>query len=419
MAKAREATAARPRTAAPTAAAPSGSSPGGGVAFVEPRVVPIQKATDLGSVQVLKHGNLYLLTDPFGDIHPDSRGLGLYLSDTRLLSCCSLRIGGERPVLLQGSMGANYRGSIQLTNPSADRNPDEKMHTEGAVAGRTIGIARDRLIGVGGMEERVRIVNHAGRELSVPVELELGADDADIFEVRGYPRPERGTLLPVAVTPSRATFRYDGLDGRRRSTHIAFSEAAAAYGPIDARSDDQVMSGGSIKFRWDLRLAAGERKELRWTIWPSIAETGDGRAADGPTSLFPDPPLISGDDGAGAYHAWGRGTTAIQTDHELFNLTLNRSLADLRLLINDGPGDGQRYVAAGVPWFTTLFGRDALIASFQSLAFRPQIAVETLEVLAAYQATEVDDWRDAEPGKILHELRTGEMAGAGELPHTP
>src|SRR4029079_11810839 len=75
--------------------------------------------------------------------------------------------------------------------------------------------------------------------------------------------------------------------------------------------------------------------------------------------------------------------------------------------------------SAGVPWFTTLFGRDALITAFQSLAFRPQIAIETLEVLAAYQATEDDPWRDAEPGKILHELRTGEMARAGELPHTP
>src|SRR6478736_1580968 len=108
------------------------ASADGNVDFVEPRVLPIQKATDLGSVQVLKHGNLYLLTDPFGDIHPDSRGLGLYLSDTRMLSCCSLRVSGTRPVLLQGSMGANYRGSINLTNPSADRNPDDKMHPQTA-----------------------------------------------------------------------------------------------------------------------------------------------------------------------------------------------------------------------------------------------------------------------------------------------
>src|SRR5262245_59069256 len=109
---------------------PRTKAPDGGVAFVEPRVLPIEQATDLGSVQVLKHGNLYLLTDPFGDIHPDSRGLGLYLSDTRMLSCCSLRISGTRPVLLQGSMGANYHGSIQLTNPSADRDPSAKIDPE-------------------------------------------------------------------------------------------------------------------------------------------------------------------------------------------------------------------------------------------------------------------------------------------------
>ena len=387
--------------------------------FVEPRVIPIQKATDLGSVQVLKHGNVYLLTDPFGDIHPDSRGLGLYQSDTRLLSCCALRVGGIRPVLLQGSMGANYRGSIQLTNPSADRNQDAKVHPLDELVGRTIGISRDRLIGAGGMEERVRIVNHAEKELTFRVELELGADCADIFEVRGYPRPARGKLLPIAITPTRATFRYDGLDRRRRSTFVAFSDAAQDFGPVDRRSDDELLAGGSVRFWWDVRLASGARKDLRWTVWGTVGDPVAERDAEASATLFPEAPRISPDEGAAAYHAWGRGTTSIQTDHELFNLTLNRSLADLRLLINDGPGPDERYVAAGVPWFSTLFGRDAVISSFQALAFRPQIAVETLSVLAAYQAKEDDPWRDAEPGKILHELRIGEMAGAGELPHTP
>jgi glycogen debranching enzyme len=434
------ATGAAPARSAALSAAPTPNG-GSGARLVDARVVPIHPATDLGSVQVLKHGNLFLLTDPFGDIHPDSRGLGLYHLDTRLLSCAALRVGGERPVMLQGSMGGNFRGSIQLTNPSVDRNPDAKVHPDLGVAGRTIGISRDRLIGDDGMEERVRIVNHAERELSFEVELELGCDAADIFEVRGYPRPERGTLLPIALTSTRATFRYDGLDGVRRSTHVAFSDAAEAFGPIDGRSRDAVSQGGSVRFRWDVRLAPGDKRDLRWTIWSTTARVAEGRVSEderaqaseralvateaeagGPiesATLFPDPPRVSADDGIAAYHAWSRGTTAIQTDHELFNLTLARSLADLRLLINDGPGPDQRYVAAGVPWFTTLFGRDALIASLQALAFRPQIAQETLAVLAAYQATEVDDWRDAEPGKILHELRIGEMAGAGELPHTP
>ena len=150
---------------------------------------------------------------------------------------------------------------------------------------------------------------------------------------------------------------------------------------------------------------------------PAAHDEAAGAAAL--AALFPPVPRVSSDEGAAAYHAWERGTTTVESDHELFDLVLKRSVSDLRLLVNEGPGPDQRYVAAGVPWFATLFGRDALITAFQSLAFRPQLAVETLQVLAAYQATEDDPWRDAEPGKILHELRNGEMARAGELPHTP
>src|SRR5919108_5268964 len=138
------------------------------VRFMPARAVPIVKATDLGSVQVLKHGNRYLLTDSFGDIPPDSRGLGLYHGDTRVLACSVLRVGGIRPVLLQTSDGANYRGGIQMTNPSADRNPDAKTHRLHQLVGRTIGISRDRLIGADGVSERVRIVNHAADPASVP-----------------------------------------------------------------------------------------------------------------------------------------------------------------------------------------------------------------------------------------------------------
>ncbi len=395
------------------------------VRFLPPRVTPIVKATDLGSVQVLKHGNRFLLTDSFGDIHSDSRGLGWYCGDTRLLSCSVLRVGGDRPVLLQTSVGGNYRGSIQMTNPSADRNPDAKVHPDEELVGRTIGIGRERLIGADGAEERVRIVNHASMPTTIPVDLELGADGADIFEVRGYPRPGRGRLLPVAVTDRLVTFRYDGVDGVQRLTHIAFDEPALAVeGLPDAPADGGSESGASVRLRWALKLAPGQEREVCWTIWSSERAVPD-KPQDEPTRradlavLFPPVPRVSADDGAAAYHAWERGTTSVVSDHELFNLVLKRSVSDLRLLVNEGPGPDERYVAAGVPWFTTLFGRDSLITALQALAFRPQLAVETLTVLAAHQATEDDPWRDAEPGKILHEVRDGEMARAGELPHTP
>jgi glycogen debranching enzyme len=327
--------------------------------------------------------------------------------------------------LLQTSVGANYRGGIQMTNPSADRNPDAKTHRTHQLIGRTIGISRDRLIGADGVSERVRIVNHAADPASVPVDLELGSDGADIFEVRGYPRKGRGDLLPVAATDRRVTFRYVGVDKVELLTHMAFSEPAEAVESVNQARADGSDSGAAIRLRWTLTMGPGEVREVTWTTWsterPAPSDGADTEASSPAeqAALFPPIPRVSPDEGAAAYHAWERGTTSVDSDHELFNLVIKRSISDLRLLVNEGPGADQRYIAAGVPWFTTLFGRDALISAFQALAFRPQIAVEALEVLAAYQATADDAWRDAEPGKILHELRSGEMARAGELPHTP
>jgi glycogen debranching enzyme len=383
----------------------NGAATDDGVRFIGPRILP------------LKHGNLFLLTDPFGDMHPDSRGLGLYDRDTRLLSCSNVRINGSRPVLLQGSMGGNYQGVIQMTNASVDRNPDEKViGNEDGLAGRKLGIARDRVIASDGLAERLTVVNFAENPEAVQVEIELGTDSADIFEVRGYPRSERGTLLPAAVVPGRVTFRYDGLDGRRRSTYLAFSEPNVTVTPVDG-SDGRPDQGAWLRLSWLWPLGPGESRELTWSIWGGQAEVG--RPRETRAALFPAPPPIEAAEGAGAYHAWNRGTTIVGTDHELFNLTVARSVADLRQLMNEGPDEHERYVAAGVPWFSALFGRDAIITALQSLAFRPQLAIETLLVLAARQATTIDDFRDAEPGKILHELRVGEMASAGELPHTP
>jgi glycogen debranching enzyme len=394
-----------------------------GVRWIEPLNEPVEKATDLGSVQVLKHGNMYLLTDQFGDIHSDSRGLGLYLGDTRILSCAVLRIGGVRPVLLQGSMGGNYRGTIHLTNPSIDRNPDTKMRPEEALPGRKLGVTRDRLVGGDVYSERIRIVNHSEHDEELDLHLELADDGADIFEVRGYPRAHRGQAGPTAVARDRITFTYDGVDGRRRHTHVTFS--SPPDGVEDPRQAAGPRLGGAVRASWTIALEPGGRTEITWRIWSTdesaaTQDPGSPPVVDTPVSrLFPAAPHIDAAEGAEAYAEWAVESTTVSTDHELFNLTLNRSLNDLRLLLNDGPGDGEHYVAAGVPWFTTLFGRDSIITALESLAFRPQIAIQTLTILADRQATELDADHDAEPGKILHELRTGEMARSEELPFTP
>ncbi|HKF85474.1 MAG TPA: amylo-alpha-1,6-glucosidase, partial [Candidatus Limnocylindrales bacterium] len=240
----------------------------------------------------------------------------------------------------------------------------------------------------------------------------------------------RGRHLPVALRPDRVTFRYDGLDGMRRGTHLEFSAPSSEAGPVDPEVAGSAHAGW-VRLIWRWELGTGEARELRWTAWTTERDApraldGDspvaqGRAAraEAEEALFPDRPRVDQDAVAASYRDWNRGFAEIRTDNELFNLAILRSAGDLRLLVNDGPGPDEHYLAAGVPWFTTLFGRDALLTSFQALAVRPQIAVDTLETLAAYQAADEDAERDMEPGKILHELRSGEMARHGETPHRP
>ncbi len=283
--------------AAPGAATAGGeAAPNGavvdGIRFFEPRDSRIEKATDLGSVQVLKHGNLFLLTDQFGDIHADSRGLGLYRDDSRLLSCSVLRVAGVRPVALQGSTGANYRGVIQLTNPTLDRNPDDKITPGQGLVGKKLGITRERLLTSDALEERVRIVNFAEHDETVDVVIEVGDDAADIFEVRGYERA-RGTLLPVATTDTRVTFRYDGLDKRRRRTHVAYSEPATVEAVVPG---DPADLGGTIRLRWVWPLKAGDSRELSWTVWSTSSPLPEATRGTSQGELFPAVPDVSADE---------------------------------------------------------------------------------------------------------------------------
>ena len=384
------------------------------VRFLPASQVEIVQATDLGSVMTLKHGNVYLLTDQFGDIHPDTRGLGLYDGDTRILSVCALRINGARPALLRADSDENFEGTIQLTNPDYLRKSATTVEPVVALARRSLGIQRARLVS-GGLTEAIKIVNYTALDAAVEIAIDLDCDDADIFEVRGYPRSVRGELLPVAVRDDRITFRYRGLDGRERSTFVEFSEPCESDA---AELSEQAGPRGSVRVRWNWTLPAGGTREVEWRVWSSLKPT-PRTSHESAAALFPDPPSMRADEGAAAYRAWAGSTTAVETDNEIFNLAIRRSVADLRLLMNDGPNPGERYLAAGVPWFATLFGRDAIITSLQMLGFRPQLAVDTLQVLAVRQATGVDDWRDAEPGKILHEWRSTEMVRAGELPFSP
>jgi glycogen debranching enzyme len=275
----------------------------------------------------------------------------------------------------------------------------------------------------------------------------LDSDFADIFEVRGVIRERRGREEPTVVDGRTVTFSYVGLDGRRRITTLTFSEnpvAAPSYLTSAQAVDGLRRGAGWVRGSDALGRTDGDEDRSRpaaaassevllcfdWTLTPGdhrelvVRVTDNEESIEAPVGV----PTSAGrakadrlisDESEAAHRAWFASSASISTSHVYADRAFRRALADLRLLVNNGPGPDERYVAAGVPWFSCLFGRDSIITALQVLPVRPQIAQEHLLVLARLQATAMDDRRDAQPGKILHELRTGELALAGEIPHTP
>ncbi len=348
--------------------------------------------TDLASKTLaVKEGDTFLYSDREGNLdHGGGYGLGLYARDTRFLSHFRMTVGGRDPVLLSSSSERGYLSHVDLTNPDL---------YEGDVVSipqQTLNIRRVRVIH-GRLFERVRVKNYNASAVSVDIGFVLGSDFADIFEVRGMLPPQHAVTETPVTLPRGVVFASVGRDGVRRETRVEF-----AAEPAEVRVDGDLAF---VTFR--LALGAHETRMIGLTIDPVV----DAQA----------PPALDFDVAVHrlrrSYEEWEQASTRIVTDNELFNELLDRSLRDLRAL-STRTEDGH-VIAAGIPWYVTVFGRDALITSHQMLSVNPRPARETLTFLARHQGTTVDDWRDEEPGKILHEIRRGELAGAGIVPHTP
>lgn len=373
----------------------------------------VMRATDLTGVHVLKHDDLFMISDAHGDIHIDGRGLGLYEGDTRVLSTYDMRLNGIRPVVLRAGPAAGYRGAIQLTNPDFHSRPADG--SEVVLRRHSLGVVRERVM-ASGFGEEISVQNFTNRAERARLTLRLDADYADIFELRGLVRQHRGERLPNEGDGEDVSFAYRGRDGVVRRTHIRLSPPMTPLngtGGEDGAGELRVPAGGPVLVELDWTLPPGGQERLSVSVWSETVGV-DAEAAD-----VPERPPVTADEPAAMHRAWRQSSASIETTHILAERALERANADLRLLLNSGPGQGERYVAAGVPWFSCLFGRDSLITSLQLLCVRPQVAQATLAILARLQATEHDEWRDAQPGKILHELRVGELARTGEIPHTP
>jgi glycogen debranching enzyme len=337
---------------------------------------------------VLKHGSHFLVMDQSANIPGcNTLGYGYYRYDTRHLSQWEMTLDDIPLSLLSSSVLEGYAGTFLYTNPQTDLVPQQTLMTQ-----------RDIVLG-DALWERVILQNYHNQPLECVLKFTYQSDFADMFEVRGLNVPERGKrMVPVPGKNGRSLFlAYRALDNSLLETLIEFFGVTP-----DAISEGEVVlrlvlpPRGSREFqtcittRWD-GLTTGEVRKLGYI---EARRTADQK-----------------------YKEWLNRATRLKTEHQVFDLATDRAYRDLYILRQPTPrGQG---LSAGIPWYCAVFGRDSAITAWQIMPFLPDLARECLEVLAAYQGKATDVYRAEVPGKIMHELRLGELARTGQIPHTP
>jgi glycogen debranching enzyme len=375
-------------TGAPPNAAALGA-PIGMAQAVGYAALPYAQEAPTTSTLALKHDRVFLVATLEGDIvPPGSCSLGLFHDDTRILSHYALRVCGGPPSLLSAEVPRTYTGQVDLAVkdlPFGGRPWDPKH----AVHIRREFLLSDRLT------ERVTLTSYLPGSLEYWVELVCAADFADIFEVRGWSRDGRGEFFPPQTEPDCMTFSYRGRDGRLLRTVVGLREPPAELGPGFAR--------------WRFVLEHQVPRRLEWEVALEGATTEAFPATRGLERRRTDLENL--------YRGWRADGSRWATDVPKFDVVLRRATDDLRALYIDV--DGGNVVSAGIPWYSTVFGRDAIITSLQTLSLNPRLARDALRYLARRQGVKEDAFTEEEPGKIMHELRRGEMARSGEIPHVP
>jgi glycogen debranching enzyme len=364
------------------------SAPAGGQAPTAQFFIPATASLQERRPRTLKHGDTFAVFDHNGDaLSGPGSPEGVFHRDTRYLSHLHLTINGKRPMLLSSTLrDDNATLTCDLTNPDLF-DETGKLTLEHDL----IHMRRTRFLWNAGCYERLAVRNYDERRQQVRIEISFGADFADLFEVRGTVRARRGRHLPSVMEQDRVLLSYIGLDDQKRVTQLSF----------DPRPDEL----GSGHVIYDLDLAPHETRSL----FIQICCDQDKDRPLGYQSFF-----LGLRDARRALRSSSSRAASIVTSNEIFNEVARRSVSDLYMLTTDKPEGPYPY--AGIPWFSTVFGRDALITALETLWLDPHIARGVLGHLAANQATEVDPAADAEPGKILHEVRYGEMAELGEVP---
>jgi glycogen debranching enzyme len=338
--------------------------------------------------QVLKNDTTFAMFDRFGDAQVLAPGQeGLYHDDTRYLAHHELTIHGVRPLYLGSSVEeANSLLAIDLMNPDLTDAQGDIVLAKG-----TLHLFRAKMLSRAACHEHVRVTNHGAEVTQVRLEFTFDADFLDLFELRGMQRERRGELLPPEVVAGAVVLSYRGLDNLTRRTRVEFDPPPDRLDTGRASFDLRLEPGNELHLYCTVRCECeGEAPAPRVTYHAAMRENNAAR------------------------DAWLAGHCHVTTSNPLMNLWLRRSVADLSMLTTHLPTGP--YPFAGVPWYSTTFGRDGILTALEFLWVDTTMAAGVLKFLADTQAREVDAANDAEPGKILHEARRSEMARTGEVP---
>jgi glycogen debranching enzyme len=335
--------------------------------------------------RVLKYGKCFAVFNRYGDIEPLGLGEhGIFFRGTRYLSEWMLALWNARPLLLSSTVKSdNFAFLADLANVDVSDGQQVVVHRG------TVHIIRSRFLWHDVAYEQVRIVNYALEPLKVPLRFSFAADFADIFEVRGMRRERRGRRLEDEIKAESIVMTYEGLDGEQRRTRI------------DCDPQPIKITSSELYFEADLR--PGKGADFHFSVAcnpePRHYALGYDRAMAGAEAELKAVSAKIGD---------------ISSSNDRLSRWIRRSKADVEMMTMGNPETNYPY--AGVPWFSTVFGRDGIITALQMMWIAPQIGKGVLQYLAATQATEIDEKNEAQPGKIIHEMRRGEMAHLGEVP---
>jgi glycogen debranching enzyme len=344
------------------------------------------------ATRVLADGRSFAIFDASGDIVDSPlEALGFFHSDTRHLNRFEMLVAGETPYYLNSYLG-NDREQFRATLTNADlRNEADTIQ----LARNSIRIERGWVLRGPSLYHRVTLRNYVRTPIDIEIDFFYGVDFADVFEVRGIRREHRGEMLPASIDGDRVVLRYLGLDKVERTSELQFSSAP------DAISEERAT--------FKLHLETEQNRELEFRV-----TAGESTRPSPIKHPAPDKFAVALSERQVELAANRDDWASISSSNDSFTTLLRRAMVDLTSLISQ-TGD-TAFTMAGIPWFATLFGRDSIITALSILPFQPELAIRTLKTLASVQGTRIDEARDEQPGKIVHEIRAGEMAKTGEIP---